>query len=243
MRTRSWLVALMPGLIAAGCTRPLPQYPHLDAAAAMRLMTERSQRVKTLASPCRLILTRNDGQSVQLDGALAAQPPDHLRLRAWKVSQPVFDLTLRPDGLWLYVADASDAALGATWNDITADRVAGAWAVLTTGFDADDWRVVADNKDTLHLSASEGPSHGRMECEVSRPALTLRRCDVGDPEGAPRMTLRSDRYRSVNGFVWPARICFDSPRGSITVLLDDPLFNDELPLRAFQPPARAVKKP
>lgn len=57
------------------------------------------------------------------------------------------------------------------------------------------------------------------------------------------MTMRWDGYRVVQGVVCPARIRLDAPVGSITVFLDDPVFNDELPAGAFDPPARAVRQP
>src|SRR5215207_7588135 len=89
-----------------GCARrqnasPLPTYPSLDNAAALKVLAGRAEAVKSMSAQCALTLTRPDDQSVQLDGAVVMEPPGKLRLRAWKFGQAVFDLTLTPDGLWV----------------------------------------------------------------------------------------------------------------------------------------------
>jgi len=99
---RTFVVVVLLSSVA-GCAHkpasPLPTYHGLDDQAALKVLADRATAVKTLSSQCRLMLTRPDGQSVQLDGAIAMAPPDRLRLRAWKFGQAVFDLTLtRPDG-------------------------------------------------------------------------------------------------------------------------------------------------
>ena len=242
MRSQIGLTSLLWCLMESGCARTIPRYPRMDASQAMARMTERSRQIKTLTSSCRLVLMQSDGRSIQLQAALAMRSPDHLRLRAWKASQAVFDLTLRPDGLWLYVADSSDEPLGSALNDITAGRVVTAWGVLVSGFDAHQWTVVADSPDRLQLS-SKNPADFTLLCDIDQTNLTLRHCQMRAPDGTIGMSLHTDRYRPVDGFVWPGRVSFDSAQGSIVVLIDDPSINEELPEQAFEPPSRAVRKP
>ena len=83
----------------------LPTYGRLDHAAALRVLAERAQSVRSVSAQAALTLTRADGQSVQLDGAVAMAPPGRVRLRAWKFNQAVFDLTLTPEGLWVLTPD------------------------------------------------------------------------------------------------------------------------------------------
>jgi hypothetical protein len=230
------------GVTLGACASALPRYADVDPAQALTILRERADHVRTLSAACRIILERPDGRSIQLVGALAARAPDHLRIRGWKASQAVLDLTLRPDGLWLYCAQGSGAADEPVVDQLTAARVAEAWSLVTGGFRSKSWALGGDSAPaTLRLVRRDGRTN--VVCDVARSTLTVRRCEVIDDDSGARMTLMLDRYRRFGDVVWPARVRSASPRGTVTVLVDDPVFNQSPPPKAFDPPRRAVRLP
>ena len=110
----------MFGLAGCAARRPvesnLPTYGRLDPAAALRMLAERSASVRSVSAQAGLTLTRADGQSVNLDGAVVMAPPGRVRLRAWKFNQAIFDLTLTPDGLWVLTPDDPARRANSTTN-------------------------------------------------------------------------------------------------------------------------------
>src|SRR5689334_17393237 len=104
---RAWPILL---LIAGGCAKEsVPVYPVMDPAQSLTLMAERAQRIHTLSAEGSITLTKASGSSVQLDGALAMRPPGEARLRAWKMNQAVFDLTLNHEGAFIILPDDPEA--------------------------------------------------------------------------------------------------------------------------------------
>lgn len=255
---RSSASVLVLGVLAAGCAAPLPRHGALPPTEAMHILRERAARVATVSSRCRIVLTQRDGPSVELDGVLVARAPDHLRLRAWKLSQPVLDLTLRPDGLWLFTAEDRDragnprtgelegeraGAFAAALRDLTAPRVRYVWSILTGAFGEGTWTASVWDDRRLRVVNDDPESGYAIACEVDRSTLTLHECSLGGGEDAPSMIVRWETYRRFGDIVWPLRMRMEGPAGAITVTMDDPVFNEELAHRAFDPPPRAVRRP
>jgi len=238
-------IALALGVSMTGCAERMPTYSWIDETHAMELMAERAARIKTLSSPCRIILTDSNGAPAQLDGAIAARVPGFLRLRAWKFSQSVLDITLTPTGLWLFsVQDhESNGERLSPFATLTAQQLRLGWSFTTGAIPRDGWtRIDSNSKRTVEL-AQELVSGGSINCEVDRPSLTLRRCTVTEFPGAAVLTLALDRYRTFDGLVVPTQLVLCSERGTMTVFLDDPSLNDEIPPTVFDPPRRALKQP
>lgn len=236
--------ALLLLIMTTGCANRLPTYRWTDENAALRTLSERELSLQTVSSRCRIALERADGAAVQLDGALAARLPDALRLRAWKLSQPVWDLTILPEGIWLFTAEAPEQGGQSPGSAIPAARLAQAWSLFTSGFVDGMWAFLpADGSPSLQMRMAPEDTEGDVLCELHRPTLTVRRCQVFDPDGALRLSLLLDRYVAVNGIVFPRRITAVSIAGTITITLDRPAFNVELPPQALTPPRRAVKQP
>lgn len=230
-------------LLAGGCAGRLPAYRWTDEDAALRDLRERELTLHTISSRCRISLDRADGARVHFDGALAARLPDAFRLRAWKLSQPVLDLTVLPDGIWLYaaVAEPGDRSPGEMF---PAARLAQAWRLLTRGFTDCAWEFApSSGRSDARLRMTPRPDDGKISCDLNYKTLTIRKCQVTDAEGIGRLTLRLDRYASVDGIVFPRHITAASAAGTITISLDHPAFNVELPERALTPPRRAVRQP
>jgi hypothetical protein len=236
-------LAALAMALAAGCQPQLPTYPRVDAQEALRLMADRTAHIESVSAPCRVVLTQSDGRSVQLDGAMVSRPPDYLRLRAWKLSRPVFDLTLRPDGLWIFRAKGSADDQPWSAESLTAARLRRAWSLLTARMDQDAWTLTQDAGDRLVVSTVDPDDHYRVECVADRDTLTLQRCTIADADGGTHVTLTWEAYRLVDGLVWPLQVRMEGDAGSITVTTDPPTFNDPPPTEAFTPPSRAVKQP
>lgn len=225
-----------------GCAAPLPRYPHGDPAGALAIMTDRAAAVRTISATCRLALARPDGSTLQLDAALVARPPDHARVRAWKLSRAVLDITLTSDGLYL-ITPADDREADDPLACLTAARWRQAMMFLLQQVSEFDWIPNdASTSDALTLRAAveEG---GRIDCSVDRDTLTITRCELFDPDAGRIMTVAMDRYRMVGPAPVPRRVALRSTRGDITIYIDSVEINVDLPATAFTPPRRATHRP
>jgi hypothetical protein len=244
-RWRACAAALL-GVVGA-CTHPPPLPTHAWAGPedALRVLRARAAEVRTLQSSARLILTRPDGQTVHLDGALVAEPPGRLRLRAWKLGQAVFDLTYTADGVWLKAgrdAGERDESL-----PMTTAGFARAWSLFAPDFFSPPEAAMRpdDGGPILIVERRANPDAGSAAilCEVDRATLTPRRYTVLDEAGEPRSTLTLSRYRDFDGILWPTSIEAASGSGTVTVRIETARFNEDPPPAAFVPPAGAVKQP
>ena len=124
--------------MGVGCNSPppehLPAYQWVDDPTAMQALCERAERVHSVSSEASLTLTRANGDSVRLDGAVAMRLPDSVRMRAWKFGQAVFDLTLTPDGLWIEAPADPDRRGQVMPASLSAAKMARAWSVISGEF-------------------------------------------------------------------------------------------------------------
>jgi hypothetical protein len=198
--------------------------------------------VRTASAQCQLTLTRPDGQSVRLDGALAMRPPSEVRLRAWKLGQAVFDLTLNHQGLWIEMPPDANRGGRAMLAGVNAGRMARVWALLSGEFFATgDPRVL--DRGGPRIEVERIIDGQRVTCDVDRTTLTPRLYTLRDPAGIQRMTLAADHYRLISGIAWPTRLIARSENGTVMVDMSDVELNGELPPGAFVPPHRAERVP
>jgi hypothetical protein len=235
-RFRGWLT--IPLLICIGCHEShLPTYPRTDTATELKLLSNRARQIQTISGSGSLELTQPDGQSVQLDLAVAMRPPDRARLRAWKFGNAVLDLTLTDDELWLESSQDSSHKSQIAAAGVSAAQVAKMWALLSGGFFNSPNLVAHDRGDVLIVR------HGNIVCTVDRDTLTPRQYQMQDDTGRTQFSLSLDDYRQFGDLVWPMRITAVSSSGRVVVRLDDVQLNQELPDTAFKPPRRAEKLP
>lgn len=232
-------------MVAAGCAHKpaasnLPTYPGLDERAALKVLAERASAVRTLSAQCRLTLTRPDGQSVRLDGALVMQPPERLRLRAWKFNRAVFDLTLTPDGLWVMTPGDEERREKVLPASLSAAQFGREWAVLNGGFFQEPDLVGGGDRNWLDVRRRLGDGRTIL-CRVDRAALTPRRYEMRDADGKLRFRLALSDYQVVSGIPWPMALAARSGDGRIDVRMKDVELNQELAPSAFRPPRRAEK--
>ena len=241
---------LMPLLavvaFADGCAPshpPLPIYPRMDAQATLRRLAQRSATVRTVSAACLLTLTRTNGESVRLDGAIAMRVPSDVRLQAFKFGQKVFDLTLTAAGLWLETPEDPERRSQILPAGTSAAQLARGLSLFGGhAFDGRDVEVTESSDQTLVVRK---PLEGgqTMTATVDRPTLTVREYRLFDPQGRRRFSLKLDEYRDFNGIVWPTRLIAVSEGGRINADLSDVTLNGELPAAAFVPPRRAQRVP
>jgi len=219
----------------------LPTFGRVNPASALVILNERARAVMTVSARAVLTLTRPDGQSVRLEGAVVMAPQGRLRLRAWKFNQAVLDLTLTSDGLWVMTPDDPSGREKVLPASLSAARLGREWALLSGSFFDDPNLAVRDAGDKLVVS--KALEDGRtVACDVDRRTLTPRRYRMFDPEGKLRFALTLSEYGLFNGIPWPARLDATSGEGKIGVRLNDVELNGELAPNAFKPPRRAEKQ-
>src|SRR5687767_10252727 len=94
-----WLVLALLGL--ACCAPSTSRYPWTTDQAALSELARRAAAVKTVEASCSITMRDESGQRITMDGALVAQNPGFLRVRAWKLQHAALDITARPDGIWI----------------------------------------------------------------------------------------------------------------------------------------------
>jgi hypothetical protein len=218
----------------------LVTYAPMDQAAEIRTLARRSSLVKTVSGSGTLELTQPNGDSVVLDVAVVLRMPNHARLRAWKMGQAVFDLTVTPEGVWLETSQQGARKTQVTSAGDNAARVTRGLSLLTGGFFDDPGLTGVDRRNQLILTLAK-PGEPIITCWVDRDTLTPRIFRMVDANGVERFTLSLGEYANSSGLLWPRKVTAVSPLGKIVVSLDDVEINGEIPASAFTPPARAEK--
>jgi hypothetical protein len=240
-------VIVLAGVALVGCATPLPRYPEMDPGAALEAIRARDGTVKTMSSTATVTMTDDRGSSVSFDAAIVAAWPDRLRLRAWKFGTAAFDLTLTPEGLWIYVPEEARQRAGdRTDFGVTADQFRRVWQLVGPEALQNATATVRSGAELLAVRPME--SGGRVEFDIDRATLTVRACRFIDDSGAVRQTLVVEGYRVLEdqhagAIVWPTRLSASGEQGKISIRLGVPEFNTEPQAEAFIPPRRATKQP
>jgi hypothetical protein len=231
-----------------GCARhpkesSLPTHPWVDQKTALQTLSDRAKAVKTVQSEASITVTRPDtGDAVRLDAALALQPPDYARLRAWKIGQAIFDLTLNPQGAFVVLPpEHRDDMLPAGKN---ASQFLRQWSTYLGEFFAQDGLTFDDNRGGKRFTVSRKMGEGTLVCEVDRATLTPRVYRFKDEQGKTRFTLLLNNYREVSGQPFPTEVVAEGDGvGKFRVELVNVEINQEIAAKAFVPPRRAEKLP
>ena len=239
--------ALLQILFWCGCQAPpqehIPRYPWTDVHSAVEQMAHRARATQTVNAACTIALTRPDGQSVQLDGALALSLADHaVRLRTWKFNQAVFDLTLTNAGLWLEVPSGQERRQQVLPAGLSAAQLARALSLFGAEFfEQSDLEMIDRGGGSFELSAPT--ADGKIVARVDRSTLTVRQYRLIDAAGRTRFTLDLSDYIEFPGTVFPTRMIATNAGSRIDIRLRDLRINSQLPPRAFVPPHGAEKMP
>lgn len=223
-----------------GCRVPLPTYEWQGASSALQTISHRHEELADIAATGRVELTDAEGKTVSLDAVLVARGHTHMRMRAWKFHQAVLDLTLTPDGLYLWTTEQGPASRHADKLNVTARQLRDAWALISGGLLVQTpERVEDEGGESFRVVYSQPP----VVATIDRATRTVRSYTiVGESGAAARVDLTD--YRIVEGGVWPMRteLHGDLDR-RIVVRLHEVQTHQQLPASAFVPPARAVKQP
>ena len=241
--TRLALLASVLLGLASGCAKPRPPIPVVnwdgDVARARRILVERAASVRTVSATGLLTLTRPDGESVRFDAALVTEPPDRVRLRAWKIGRAVFDLTLTPEGLWLLAPRDESLHEKAKKAGVGAGEVAKQWSLLSGAFFEREDLVASLSGSSLILTGPQDQL--TIRAYIDRRTLVPRRYVLHDDRGRERFSLRLDDYRTIGDTPYPYRALAESESGRILIQLDEVELNTQLAPGAFKPPRRAEK--
>ena len=249
MRRATPLLLLVALTAAAGCAHrrtgreSLPAVQYRDSREALGILRERAAAVKTVQSRGTITFTRwSDEQSVRMDLAMVSQPPDRLRLRAWKLGRAIFDLTLTPAGLWVMAPEDPSLRQKVQNANVGAAEIARNWSMLSGAFfDRSDLEIQRTDKD-LVLRAPHGDGL-KLSCYVDARALVPWLYLLQDDRNRNRFTLNLDDFRMIAQVPYPHRIQAESDAGRIVVQLEEVELNEELAPAAFTPPRRAEKLP
>jgi outer membrane lipoprotein-sorting protein len=230
---KRWIV-LLP-LIASSCAtqQPLPTYAPVDELQTRQLIERHGEAIRTLRSSATIVLTDAKGASVSLDGVLLFERPDRLRVRAWKLGQAVFDLTITPRGVWQYVPrEEAKESTRVTYS--VADHLL---ELIGNALPANDGRTQLTEK---LVRVSRTTESCMVETrDYDRRTLTLQRIEQVGEDGTGRLVLAFDAYRALGEHVWPGRIEANSVYGTVSIRFGEVEVNADLPDAAFTPPARA----
>lgn len=234
-----WLLAMAGGLLVlsmGGCAAQLPAYAWNNPDEALRLVNERTQHVQSLGGRGTVMLSREGDPGVVLDAVVAADR-ENLRLRAYKFDRAILDLTLRPDGIWLWQAPAHAKA------DIDLKGL----ARLTSGESpakAMLWTMLMGRVPaTSQIAMTDGKLIGRageIVTQIDPRTLTVQAYRF-ETQGSRAPAIRLGNYDLVDGIAWPKRISIEDATGVIDIRLAEVTLNADLPPRAFEPPKGAVR--
>lgn len=227
----------------AGCQQPLPTYASMSADETLETLRNRFEAMRTVSGGCTITFTSDSGESLNLDGALAARRPDWLRLRAWKFNTAVFDVTITPEGRWLYISEDANDRGGAASLDVNTAHIADAWNLINGGFFEMYLSETATESDaTIGFRTAPG-SEPRMLCIIARRTMVPLEYIAFDQHEAPVLEVHLEEYKIVNEVPWAHRLKMTSPNGRIEIHCSDVEINSELAERAFVPPRQAERLP
>lgn len=244
--TRLVALLMVVASVLGGCAPGVPEFAWTGHEAALKVISERARSVESLAGACIVVLHDSQSGSVTLDGAIAARPPDYLRLQGWKFAKKVLDLTVTPDGIWLEVErnERGSAEDRAALKGIDGHRVAEAWALATADVLPGRSIQIDDTGGPTFTARAVLPEQDRsVVYTVDRRTLTVTECRVLDARGHVRHVMTLDRYRLIDGIAWPTRIAGTSGARRFVLELSDIELNIVLVPTAFVPPLRAVRQP
>jgi outer membrane lipoprotein-sorting protein len=244
------LIVFCGAILLVGCAphppprENLPAYAWTDDQTALRELASRARSVKTVSAAALLTLTRRDGQSVRLDGAIAMSLPDKsVRLRAWKLGQAVFDLTLTPGGLWIEIPKDAARRQQIAPASLSASQFARAISIFGGEVFEGPGVQVIDHGGPRFEVRKPLDNGTFMTADVERSTLAVRQYRLTDSAGKVRLRLTLRDYGLFNGIAWPTRLIARSENGAIDAELRDVELNAELPPAAFIPPHGAEKAP
>ena len=236
---RSWVcggvvAALAIGL--AGCrTPPPPPRPlsYENVREAQRVVVQRQRDIASVQAECEIRIYPADepNKSHGFDGAVVYEAPDRFRLRAWKLTQTLFDLTVTPEGVWVMVSDNLTDRLPEAEADLS--ELAEHLPLLLRGPDFSAAEFSGDTGGPLRARWDRGSA------ELDPVTLTPTSYYFEPGGNDPPISVNTT-YGRYDGPLWYHRVVVVGEFGSADLTFRDVKVNQPLNPRAFRPPRRAV---
>lgn len=210
------------------------------APESLRVIAERLRLVTTIQARATVVFEAAGGPRARLDAALAARPPDLLRLRAWKLDRAVFDATLRDGELWLLPPDTGQADERQGDPAYAARGISRAFFLFTPAFYE---MAHEDAQRTTHreLVVSGVADTDSIRCVIDRATLTPRRFERLQNSADLALSIDLEDYRVIDSVPWPHTWTISYPEGRVVIYMDEVVLNGALAPSAFVPPRRAVR--
>lgn len=229
--------------LAAGCRAAepgVPTYPKMDAAEAAATIRARDAEWPRGSGRGELTLTRTDGKSISLDAVFVLDLPGRLRLRAFKFTQAVFDVTYADGRPFIY--SPKDASLTTAATRASDDFLASLsrWPQLLH-FVPPEGAAAKVSWDSIEFESPFEPL-GALRSTFDRNTLLLRRQALVAPDGRVPLSVDQIGYSPAltGGVSWPSHFAVKSPGGTIELTTRQWQAN-VVRDNAFTPPPRAVE--
>lgn len=236
----AWVAFAYCSCMVHGCAAS--RHPMAAATAGDPSAQTGDAQTQSIEARIRLTMIDSVGKQVSFNGVLAARESQWLRLRTWKFTRPVVDITLTHEALWVAIGSVVKNS-ARTELETSAHDIGRAWSVFVC--DSCAWGEPLDaqpqNEDKIHYMSSPGVDGTQILTVVNLQTGSPQRFEVRDAEGALLRTLLLERYRTIDGIAWPHRMILKSPRGRIIIDMSAVKLNGELPVDAFVPPNNASR--
>jgi outer membrane lipoprotein-sorting protein len=231
--------------LLVGCAprEKLPTVAWRDPSEALSILARRAESVKTVTAEGDITLQRPDGESVRLDLAMVRAGSESVRIRAWKLGQAVFDLTMTPEGAWLLTPKDASLQNKARSAGLSARKLAQNLALLGGDLFRQHDLTVRDAGNYLEVTSPVAADGTQVRCEVERRTLTPRRYVLLNREQVARFSMDLSDYSLIGDIPFARRYLAISDDGRIVIVLREVELNTELAESAFVHPRRAEKLP
>lgn len=222
---------------------PLPGYEWVSPAQAVSLMNQRTHSFDNAITTGKITLTQinaasNRPQTLSAEFALVLMGTRHLRLRVWKMNQPIIDVTLNPQGCWVWTADHAPAF------QLDQSDIARLVHVLQNKVPQDILVVQDPSHDQSEYITlqEEFPRDGvRSLFTLHKFALIATQYRQGGTDTHPLKTITLSQYDLIDYYPWPMRVTLTSDQGSMQLDFREVIMNTRLPANPFTPYSRATQ--
>ena len=246
MTVRTLATHLAATSILLGCAgrhdaplTPLPTVQAVPDEQALQILADRARSIKSVSAQCAIILTDSRGETVRLEGAVAAELPTRARFRAWKFDRTVLDILLTPDRTLVFSAqDAPRASL-----DAAVAGLRRGWMIVLCGEPSPGFFRSA----TIQQATAPGTLLARGDspaalAQIDRATLTLRRL-IFENQSAAAPFATFDQYTLIDTIPFATAVSLQSESGGIMLRLHEIELNSPLATEAFTPHPGAVERP
>lgn len=237
--------AILSGVVCltlGACSAPLPTYPQMEPAESLRLIAQRLADVKSIQSGASVNFEDVAGVGVHLDAALVAEPPDRLRMRAWKLDRAVFDATLVDGEFWMLPREKEEGGEARNDSAQAAQGVRRAFSLLAPAFY--ESARVDERATTARQLVVLGKADGyTIRCEIDRETLTPRRFERPQSGNGDVFSIDLEEYTLIDSIPWSGVWTISHAGGRVVIRMSDVVLNAPVTPEAFVPPRRAVRNP